>query len=132
TKKGQKDRTTVGISNTTTFTSPLMLPSFQNTYGPSEVGSYQSWGEKLSTPSTYKPSDFFQTGVNSNTNVNFSTGTDRNQTYISLGHTNSMGIIPNNEFGRSNFTVRNTSNFLDGKMTLDVGLMGGLIKEQNM
>lgn len=132
TKKGAKNATQIGVSNTTSFSSPLMLPRFQNTYGPSAEGSYYSWGEKLASPSSYDPADFFQTGVNSTTSVNFSTGSDRNQTYISLGNTSSTGIVPNNKFGRSNFTVRNTSNFLDGKMTLDVSFMGGLIKERNM
>lgn len=132
TKKGQKDRTAITVSNTTSFTSPLILPKFQNTYGRSEVGSYYSWGDKLVTPSTYKPEDFFETGVNSVTGLTFSTGTDKNQTYISLGHTESKGIIPNNKFGRSNLTVRNTSTFLDGKMNLDVSFMTGLVDEQNM
>lgn len=132
TKKGQKDKTTVGLTHSTSFTSPLMLPSFQNTYGPSEIGSYYSWGEKLTTPSSYKPSDFFQTGINSTTSANFSTGSEKNQTYISIGNTQSKGIVPNNNFGRSNFTVRNTSSFLDGKMNLDVSFMGGLVNEKNM
>ncbi len=132
TKKGQKDRTDVSVSNTTTFTSPLILPKFQNTYGVSESGSYYSWGEKLNTPSSYNPADFFQTGVNSTTSLTFSTGTDRNQTYISLGNTSSKGIIPNNNFNRSNFTARNTSSFLDGRMNLDVSFMAGLVDEKNM
>ncbi len=132
TKKGQKDRTDVSISNTTTFTSPLLLPEFQNTYGPSEVGSYFSWGEKLATPSNYRPEDFFQTGVNSTTSLTFSTGTERSQTYISLANTSSKGIVPNNNFNRSNFTARNTSSFLDGRMNLDVSFMAGLVDEKNM
>src|SRR4029078_12888204 len=60
------------------------------------------------------------------------TGSEKNQTYISLGHTDSKGIIPNNKFGRSNLTVRNTSTFLDGKMSLDVSFMTGLVDEQNI
>lgn len=132
TKKGQKNRTDISIGNTTTFMDPLMLPKFQRTYGVSEVGSYYSWGDKLVTPSTYHPKDFFQTGVNSTTSVTISTGTDQNQTYVSFGDMTAKGIIPNNEFGRRNFTVRNTSAFLKGKMTFDIGFMGSLVKEQNM
>lgn len=132
TKKGQKDKTNLSISHTTAFSEPLKLPEFQNTYGLSEIGSYYSWGEKLETPSTYNPKDFFQTGVNSTTALTFSTGTDKNQTYLSLGHTDSKGIIPNNKFNRYNFTVRNTSAFLNGKMNLDVSFMAGLVDEQNM
>lgn len=132
TKKGTKNTTNLSVSNTTSFSSPLILPEFQNTYGQSETGSYYSWGDKLTTPSTYKPEDFFQTGVNSTSSLSFSTGTDRSQTYISLGNVKSKGIIPNNDFDRSNFTARNTSTFLDGKMSLDVSFMAGLIDEQNM
>lgn len=132
TKKGQKNKTNISVSNTTSFSSPLILPKFQNTYGVSEVGSYYSWGEKLTTPSTYNPADFFQTGVNSTTSLNFSTGTDKSQTYLSVGNTSSNGIISNNDFNRFNFTARNTSSFLNDKMTLDVSFMMGLIGEKNM
>jgi TonB-linked SusC/RagA family outer membrane protein len=132
TKKGQKNKTDIGVNNTTTFSEPLLLPKFQHTYGPSDIGSYYSWGDKLVTPSTYRPKDFFQTGVNSTSSINFSTGTDKSQTYISVGHVYSRGIIPNNNFDRSNFTARNTSLLLNGRVTLDIGFMAGLIDEQNM
>ena len=33
TKKGREGRTSVSISNNTTFSAPLVLPEFQNTYG---------------------------------------------------------------------------------------------------
>ncbi|HSK13959.1 MAG TPA: carboxypeptidase-like regulatory domain-containing protein, partial [Phnomibacter sp.] len=132
TKKGAKNKTQVSVSNTTSFTSPMILPRFQNTYGVTETGSYQSWGDKLQTPGSYSPSDFFQTGVNNNTALTFSTGTDKSQTYISVGNVHSKGIVPNNNFNRSNFTARNTSSFMDGKMELDVSFMAGLIDERNM
>ena len=132
TKKGQKNKTDISVSNTTTFSSPLLLPKFQNTYGVSGVGSYYSWGDKLVTPSTYRPEDFFETGINSTTSLNFSTGSDRSQTYVSIGNTTSKGIIPNNDFDRINFTVRNTSSFLNDKMNLDVSFMTGWVDEQNM
>jgi TonB-linked SusC/RagA family outer membrane protein len=132
TRKGQKNRTDVGVSNTTSFASPLILPKFQHTYGQSEVGSYYSWGDKLVTPSDYRPEDFFQTGVNATTSLTFSTGNEKSQTYISLGHVESKGIVPNNDFNRSNFTARNTSSFMDGKMSLDVSFMAGMVDEKNM
>lgn len=132
TKKGKKDQLEVSLGNSTMFSSPLILPKFQNTYGPSEIGSYYSWGDKLTTPSTYDPADFFQTGLNSTTSLTFSVGTERSQTYLSLGNVSANGIVPNNNFGRSNFTARNTSTFLNGKMNLDVSFMAGLVDEQNM
>ena len=42
TKKGQADKTSVTFSNSTTFSSPFVMPRFQNTYG-NVSGSYQSW-----------------------------------------------------------------------------------------
>ena len=33
---------------------------------------------------------------------------------------NSIGNVPNNKYNRYNFTFRNTTSFLDDKMTLDV------------
>ncbi|MCC8152816.1 MAG: SusC/RagA family TonB-linked outer membrane protein [Tannerellaceae bacterium] len=132
TKKGQKDRLSINVSNSTTFSRPLMLPKFQNTYGPSEVGSYYSWGEKLDTPSSYNPADFFRTGVNITNSVSLSTGTERNQTYVSVGNVTSNGIIHNNDYDRYNLSVRNTSAFLDNKMTMDLGFMLSNVKEQNM
>ncbi len=132
TKRGQKNRTDVSVMNTTTFSDPLILPKFQNEYGQSDIGSYYSWGAKLNTPSTYKPSDFFQTGVNVMNSVTLSTGTDKNQTYISVGNLTDKGIVPNNTYGRTNITARNTSVFLNDKITLDIGFMASLVNEQNM
>jgi TonB-linked SusC/RagA family outer membrane protein len=132
TKKGLKDRVDVSLLHATTFTSPLLLPKFQTTYGVSEVGSYYSWGDKLVTPSSYRPADFFQTGGNSTTSASLSTGTEKSLTYVSLGNVTARGIIPNNNYRRYNFTGRNNTTFLNGKMNLDINFMAGLIDEQNM
>lgn len=132
TKKGSKDRISVNYSNTTEFSRAYIMPSFQNTYGASERGSYQSWGEKLQTPSSYSPRDFFQTGINENNSISLSSGNDKNQIYVSLAASNARGIIRNNDVDRYNFNVRNTTNFLKDKMTLDVSASYSNIKEQNM
>lgn len=132
TKKGTQDKLSVSYSNNTTFSRAYIMPSFQNTYGPTEEGSYQSWGEKLATPSSYDPRNFFRTGYNETNSVSLSTGNSRNQTYFSAASTNAGGIIHGNDYDRYNFTVRNTANFLDEKMTLDLNFMYSDIKEQNM
>lgn len=132
TKKGHEGRTSLTISNNTTFSAPLVLPEFQNTYGPSETGSFYSWGSKLQTPSSYDPSDFFQTGVNVTNSASLSTGTSKNQTYLSIGTTNAKGIIHNNNYERYNATVRNVSKMLKDKLTLDLSFMLSSVKEQNM
>lgn len=132
TKKGSKDRLSVNYSNTTEFSRAYIMPSFQNTYGQTEYGSYQSWGEKLPAASGYSPRDFFQTGINETNSISLSSGNDRNQIYVSLGATNASGIIRNNDVDKYNFNVRNTTNFLKDKLTLDVSASYSNIKEQNM
>jgi len=102
TKKGQKEKLSVNLTNSTVFSSPLILPEFQQTYGQSEAGSYYSWGDKLTTASRYDPADFFQTGLNISNSLSLSTGTDKNQTYVSVSTVNSQGIIHNNDYDRYN------------------------------
>jgi len=132
TKKGQKDRLSINVVNSTIFSRPLILPKFQKTYGQSETGSYYSWGDKLTSRSNYNPADFFQTGANVTNSVSLSTGTEKNQTYVSLGTVNSQGIIHNNDYDRYNFSVRNSSTFFNNKMTMDLGFMATNVREQNM
>ena len=132
TKRGRAGRVDVTYNGSFQFSRPFVLPRFQNLYGPSETGSYFSWGEKLATPSDYRPADFFQTGTNIANSVSLSTGTDKNQTYLSLGAANSQGIIHSNNYDRYNVSVRNTTKFLDNRMTLDLGYMLSAVKEQNM
>ncbi|MCC8035386.1 MAG: SusC/RagA family TonB-linked outer membrane protein [Rikenellaceae bacterium] len=132
TKKGTADRLVINVSNNTTFSNPLILPKLQTTYGQMEPGSFDGWGEKLTERSSYRARDFFQTGVNTTSAISLSAGTDRNQTFVSVGNVNADGIINNNEYKRYNFTVRNTTKFLDNKMTLDVSYMLSDIMEKNM
>lgn len=50
TKKGQEGRVRVNYANNTTFSSPFVMPEFQNTYGTSSDAPSMSWGEKLVPP----------------------------------------------------------------------------------
>ncbi|UII27683.1 SusC/RagA family TonB-linked outer membrane protein [Fulvivirga maritima] len=133
TKKGNKDHTSINITNNTLFLSPLVLPEFQNTYGVTERGgeSYDSWGERLETPSSYDPEDFFRTGVNVTNSVSLSTGSERSQTYVSAGSVNGKGIVHNNEYDRYNFSVRNSTELINN-LTMDLGFMSSYVEEQNM
>ena len=120
TKKGSEGKVRVNYSNNTTFSSPFVLPQFQNTYGTDATAPSMSWGAKLATPSDYAPRDFFQTGFNTTNALSVSGGTERNQTYISLASTNSRGIIPNNVYNRYNVSMRNTTELVKDKLTLDL------------
>ena len=131
TKKGKEGKLKVNYSNDTQFLSPFVMPKFQNTYG-SKVGSYESWGDKLETPTDYDPKDFFQTGYTETNSLSLSAGTDRNQTYFSAATTNSRGIIPNNTYNRYNFSVRNTTELIKDKLTLDLSASYIISNNNNM
>lgn len=121
TKKGVEGGVRVNYSNTTTFSTPFVMPQFQNRYGTNLDSPSMSWGDKLETPSSYDPKDFFQTGYNETNSIGVTAGTKRNQTYVSASAVNTRGIIPNNTYDRYNFSVRNTSELVKDKLTLDLG-----------
>ena len=129
TKKGKEGRLSLTVSQNTEFLNTLVSPEFQNTYGTGDLlsasGSVErSWGNKLNSANYmgFDPiKDFLRTGVVTTETVSLSTGTEKNQTYFSASAVNSAGMVPNNDYDRYNFTFRNTTSFLNDKMTLDVG-----------
>lgn len=131
TKKGTAGDLKVNFSSNTEILTAGIMPKFQNTYG-TEKDTYRSWGEKLDTPSSFNPKDFFQTGYNTINSLNLSGGNERSQTFISIATTHSEGIIPNNEYFRYNFSARNTSNYFNEKLKLDFGASYIIQGDQNM
>ncbi|WP_225230831.1 MULTISPECIES: SusC/RagA family TonB-linked outer membrane protein [Bacteroidaceae] len=128
TKKGATERTSLTVSNSTTFSKAYIMPEMQNRFGTSS-GLY-SWGAP--TSNRYDPSDFFNTGTNIINSISLSTGNDKNQTYLSASTTNTDGILPNNSYNRYNFTARNTTNFLNDRLTLDIGAQYIVQNNKNM
>ncbi len=132
TKKGKEGRVEISFSSSADFSSPLLMPEFQNRYG-NKQGSYESWGEKLAIPSSYDPKkDFFRTGTNFINALTVNAGNEINQTFASIATTNSRGIVPNNTYDRYNFTVRNTTNMFNKKVQLDLGASYIKQKDNNM
>ena len=132
TKKGKEGRVDFSFSSSADFSSPLLMPEFQNTYG-NKLGSYESWGEKLATPSSYDPKkDFFRTGTNFINALTLNMGNEFNQTFASVATTNSRGIVPNNTYDRYNFTIRNTTRMFKNKVQLDLGASYIKQKDNNM
>lgn len=128
TKKGQTEKTNLTVSNSTTFSKAYIMPEMQNRYGTS--AGLLSWG--AATDRRYDPSDFFNTGTNIINSIALSTGHAKNQTYLSASTTNSDGILPNNSYNRYNFTARNTTNFLNDRLTLDIGAQYIIQNNKNM
>lgn len=138
TKKGKAGFTSLTVTSTTEVSSPLVTPAFQNRYGtgdPRANSTDRSWGKLLTAAerSGYDPvEDYFQTGVIGTETVSFSTGNDRNQVYLSASAVNSRGVVPNNAYDRYNFTARNTTSFLQDRMTLDIGASYIMQSDRNM
>ena len=119
TKRGSEGRTTVTVSNSTTFSKVNMMPEMQDRYGKS--GGMYSWGNALPAGYSYDPRKFFNTGTDIINSVSLSTGTAKNQTYISASTTNTAGIVPESKYNRYNFTARNTAKFAEDRLVLDFG-----------
>lgn len=139
TKRGKIGKLQVSVSSNTDFAKPFVLPHFQNRYGTGSRGKVDgsptlSWGALLNDASRrdYEPHDFFDTGMTYTNSVTLSTGTDKNQTFFSAAAVNSEGIVPNNRYNRFNFTFRNTTNFLNDRMKLDVGASYIIQNDRNM
>lgn len=140
TKKGQAGKLSITVSSNTEFSRPFVMPEFQNRYGTGNGGVYSttgtsSWGARLNAANSYgydPKSDYFQTGIIGTESISLSTGTEKNQTYASAAALNSKGIVPNNKYNRYNFTVRNTTSFLNDKMKLDIGASYILQNDRNM
>ena len=128
TKKGQAGKTKITVGSNLEWNRAWILPRFQNNYGAGQNGamnpnSSYSWGARLTPYNNYGydvADDYLQTGFVATNSVTFSTGNEKNQTYASAASVNSKGIVPNDRYDRYNFTFRNTSKFLDDKMTLDL------------
>lgn len=132
TKKGQEGKVSVTISNSSQFANPFVMPKFQDQYV-NRPGEIKTWGDKaISEFGTYEPADFFNTGTNIQNNISLTAGTSKNQTYLSVGTTNAQGIIPNNSYDRYNFTFRNTTSFLNDKMTCDFNFNYIREKDKNL
>lgn len=121
----------VSYSNNTTFSTPLMLPERQTSYG-SVSGAYSSWGAKLESAPSWSIKDFFQTGYNTANSISISAGGENSTTYASLSRTDARGIIPNNDYNRFNATIHHTADLLSDRLHLSLLGMYIRVNEQNM
>lgn len=121
TKKGRAGKVSVMLSNSSSFSNPFVMPEFQSSYINAR-GDVRSWGDKqASRYGAYDPKDFFNTGTSIQNTASLTVGSEKNQTYLSIGTSNATGIIPNSAYDKYNFTFRNTTKFLQDKLTLDFG-----------
>jgi TonB-linked SusC/RagA family outer membrane protein len=138
TKKGKSGQGVgIQLSSSATIEKPMIFPGQQNVYGQGNGGVFDantenSWGPKMTgqqvtdwtgkaqalTPQPDNSKDFFRTGSELVNSISLSNGNDKSQTYFSYTNTLSKGIIPNNDFKRNNFNLRQSFNITD-KFTAD-------------
>lgn len=131
TKQGGEGAVRVSVSSSSMFERPLLLPELQNTYGGEFFNgqlSGRSWGKPINEQTTAENSivgvssvpgnpvdQFFTTGTNFNNTVSISGGSERVQSYFSVGNTTASGMVPNNSFSRTSILLRQTYSFLKNK-----------------
>jgi TonB-linked SusC/RagA family outer membrane protein len=136
TKKGTGTKRGVEIFSSLILSNPRIYPKFQNTYGQGIGGAFlrnseYSWGPKMTgqtvtdwtgksqslIPQPNNVRDFFRTGTELMNTLAITSG----HTYFSYTNTTSKGIIPNNEYKRNNFNIRENLDLAKG-LTLDTKL----------
>ena len=106
-----------------------------NSWGPKMDGSpvtmYMPYGEKekyVAHPDNWK--DFYQTGVNSTTNIAVSGGGENSSFRLSYGYMTNEGMFVNNKFDRHNISFRGSSK-LNDIFSFEMGLKLGFSKAEN-
>ena len=146
TKKGKSGKLNVELNSSATYSSILMLPELQNTYGqgwngvfsyiengswgPALNGENRLWGNVVDNSQLVKPfaaqknniRDFYDIGNELNNSLSVSGGTERSTFYFSYGNVGSNGIIPTNadSYNRNNFGLRGSTNY--GNFTASASL----------
>jgi TonB-linked SusC/RagA family outer membrane protein len=141
TKRGRQGRSQLTVTQNVSRETPLRLPTYQNEYGQGSGGEFEfvdgagggtfdgfdeSWGPRLDGtirrqffgegPWVAHPNnvrDFFETGLTSNTNVQFSAGNERSDALISASHMNQNGMYPGMELKRTTVALNGSTSLSD-------------------
>ncbi|MDM1553765.1 MULTISPECIES: SusC/RagA family TonB-linked outer membrane protein [Chryseobacterium] len=132
TKKGKVGKSSISYNTSFTVDQAYSLPKLQHSYlsyDPSIAGekpgvSNESWGAKGASKDYLK--DFLQTGTTWVNSLSFQSGTEKSTNYFSIGNTTNKGIVPSSYFDQYNVSFRNSSKYLNDKLTLDANFIGSL------
>ncbi|SKB65702.1 TonB-linked outer membrane protein, SusC/RagA family [Soonwooa buanensis] len=132
TKKGRAGQSSITYNTSITMDRAYSLPKLQHSYlsyDPAATGStagesHESWGAKGTSKDYLK--DFLQTGATWVNSLSFQSGNEKSSNYFSIGNTTNKGVVPLTNFDQYNVSFRNSSKFLDDKLTLDASFLGSL------
>ncbi len=117
TKSGQEGQTKVTINTGVTFENVINLPELQYSYGAIN-GAKESWSATKGNYDSGFVEDFFQTGANYINSVSVSGGNNKTNAYFSYYNSTSDGIIPNFKYQKNNISFKQSTKFLNDKMTV--------------
>lgn len=136
TKQGTEGRAGAQFSSSVTTSRPLVLPDFQNQYGPGDFGKYDvedldGWGPRMRgqeveiytgetvplTPAENNVSNFYRDGVNVQNNVSFSNAGDFGDYRLGFTSTNNQGIVPEASLDRYSINANAGTQALDGRLS---------------
>ncbi|REC48874.1 SusC/RagA family TonB-linked outer membrane protein [Chryseobacterium pennipullorum] len=137
TRKGKIGKSSISYSTSLTVERAYSLPKLQHSYlsydpsVPNQVAgdNIESWGAKGSSKNYLK--DFLQTGTTWVNSLSFQSGNEKSTNYFSIGNTTNKGVIPMSYFDQYNLSFRNSSKFLDDKLTLDANFIGSIQDSKN-
>jgi TonB-linked SusC/RagA family outer membrane protein len=136
TKKGKAgQKSSIQFSSSYQIEAVNRMPDYQNVYAQGNSGVFSptaqtTWGPEIkgqTVTNAYDPatntntrtevlaaypdnvSDIFQQGINSQNNIAFSGGTDKNTFRFSYGYLKNTGVLDNNVLNRHNFSLNASS-----------------------
>lgn len=131
TKKGKVGKSSISYNTSFTVDQAYSLPKQQHSYlsydpaaGQAPGVSNESWGAKGASKDYLK--DFLQTGTTWVNSLSFQSGTEKSTNYFSIGNTTNKGIVPSSYFDQYNVSFRNSSKYLNDKLTLDANFIGSI------
>ncbi len=130
TKQGASGKASVTFNSGFTFENYIELPDLQFKYG-ANGNAKESWA---TTPGSYQDNyvkDFFQTGHNMYNAVTISGGTDKTKAYFSYANTKANGITPNNNYGKNNFSFKQSTKMLNDKITITSNVILAIENTEN-
>lgn len=149
TKKGTEGRAGASFSTSMSLSQPMVLPDFQNTYGPGDAGKYDiqdldGWGPEMNgqnveiftgetvplEPGGNPVENFYDTGTVLENNVSFSNASESIDYRLGLTSNNTRGIVPGSELDRYNVNFNTGATTLDDD--LEARVTGTYIKESTL
>ncbi|AWW00701.1 SusC/RagA family TonB-linked outer membrane protein [Arcticibacterium luteifluviistationis] len=130
TKSGVSGKATVTLNSGFTSEQVIEFPELQYKYG--AIGNAkESWSTTSGNYDDTFVEDFFQTGHNMYNALTISGGTDKTKAYFSYANTKATGITPNNNYGKNNFSFKQSTKLLNDKITVSSNVILALEKTEN-